>query len=266
MNPFRKILRLILGFLSSYAIKKHKIEVIVVAGWYGSDIARELSYTILNDNLRVRRNTQEIWWDFSIPLAILGYKDKRRSTYMWLLLIFRAFVYLIISKPNPHILLLNANCTFEHTAKYWASIVKPDTLVILNNKKDSVIVKELLRSMIKNKKGKLVYNLSAIDSVTLQELRHNLDLHTFSLEAGSSKDIIVTSNKQYHIILYGKKKYTIPKSELHGITPEVLAASLALAKSYGVDLAEASFSLLKFELPASIIAKIRTNLEVNKVQ
>jgi hypothetical protein len=63
MNPIRRLVRFYLGVLSRFAIKKHKLELIVITGWYGTSIAREMLYTILGEHLKVRRNTRDIWWD-----------------------------------------------------------------------------------------------------------------------------------------------------------------------------------------------------------
>lgn len=68
----RKILRKLVKQLTSKIIDKHDISIIAVLGHFGTDIAREALYAIISENTNVRRNTNRIWWDMSIPLTILG--------------------------------------------------------------------------------------------------------------------------------------------------------------------------------------------------
>lgn len=258
MNPFRRVLRYILASLARYAIGKHKIELIVIAGWYGTDIARELAYTVLNDTLKVRRNTTEIWWDFSLPLAILGYADKRRSILGWLLLLVRASLYLTFSRANPHTLILNADCTYDHTAKYWASFVKPEYLVILNYDRDAAIVRELMRSTDPDK-ATVIYNPDAVPANMQQKLKNYTSV-TFGENAKNS--VVITTTKGQIQASASGAHTTLPIPATMGVTESSLGAVFGLAVANDVDIAEAAFNSLKFELPTGVLAKIRSNLEV----
>ena len=103
MDISRNILKFLLKKLSRRAIKKHDIEIIVVTGWYGTKIATDMMYTILSEKHKVRRNISYLRWDFGLPLAILGYEDKRRNIFDWIWLIIKANIYLVFGKINPHI-------------------------------------------------------------------------------------------------------------------------------------------------------------------
>lgn len=128
----RKILKYYLSFLSRLAIKKHSMELIIIVGWHSTEIVREAVYEVLNEKFQVRRNTKNLWWDLSVPLTILGYKDMKRDFIMWLFICVRALFYLIIGQRNPHKIVLNLNTSNSNTADYWAEFIKPDFLIIVN--------------------------------------------------------------------------------------------------------------------------------------
>ncbi|KXK27414.1 MAG: hypothetical protein TR69_WS6001000290 [candidate division WS6 bacterium OLB20] len=260
MNPFRRLLRFVLGSLAKSAIRKHSIELIVITGWYGTDIARELAYTVLNDTLKVRRNTREIWWDFSLPLAILGYPDRKRSVPGWILLLLRASLYLTFARPNPHTLILNADCTFDHTARYWASFISADCLVILNYDREAAIVRELLRTQ---KEGAtVVYNPEGVPA-SVQKFLTDKRTVTFGKK---DQTLTLSVTKGTVSASAGSSHTTFPFPATFGITAETLGAVLALAYDKGIDLAEAAFNTLKFELPGAVLAKIRSKLEITAQQ
>jgi len=257
MNPLRRLLRYTLGNLSRHAIKKHNLELIVISGWYGTELAREMLYTILNEKLRVRRNLKDIWWDFSIPLAILGYKDKRRNPIQWLGLLLRASIYLIYGRSNPHILILNADCTYETTAKYWASFVKPDYLLILNYEKEASVVNELIKATDREK-GIIIYNPGKF-----KELNRKLkDYRTFTYGESEKSRLKVSLQKNKLKVSYNNDHVNLPARTLPSFSVDMLA--ICMVKD--LDLVEAGFNSLKFDLQAEIVTKISNNLEFKGLQ
>lgn len=261
MNPLRRVLRFCLGILSKAAIRKHRLELIVVAGWYGTELAREMIYTILNEKLKVRRNTKDIWWDFSIPLAILGYKDIRRNALQWLILLIRASIYLIVGRSNPHILILNADCEYDMTAKYWASFVKPDYLLILNYDKEAKIVRELIKATDKNQ-GTIIYNKETSKGLNSQLKHYNV--FNYGHDNGNKLRVKVLKNEVQ--IGYNSKQISIPKRYLPSFSEDMLGGVFSVAVLKNMELAEAGFNSLKFEVPSDIVSKIRTNLDLGVVQ
>ncbi|MFQ5493212.1 MAG: hypothetical protein ACE5DX_03575 [Candidatus Dojkabacteria bacterium] len=262
MNPIRKLLRLILGLLSRLAIKRHKLELIVVAGWYGTSLAREMLYTVLSDRLKVRRNTSEIWWDFSIPLAILGYKDKRRNPFEWVLLIIRATLYLFFGRYNPHVLILDADCTYNSTASYWASFVKPDYLLVLNYEREAAVVRELVDSTDK-KNATVIFNPETTSKSLVKKLKKH---RTFTFGKEKGRSLTVKTNKKKIKIGYNQKQIALPKSYLPSFSTDMLGGVFAVAVLKGLNLTEAGFNSLKFELPTKVVTKIRSKLEFNRLQ
>ena len=259
MFIFRSLLRKILSLLSRWAIKKHQIELLVVTGWYGTEIARELLYTILSPSLSVRRNHKQIWWDFSIPLAVLGYKDKRRNPFEWLWLILKALIYLLLGKKNPHILILNADCTFDSTAKFWASFIKPDYLLILNYQKKAALV-EALMSTTKLNKGIITYNPEVTSQKVLDSLQ---SATTFTYAKGAQANLTISEKKNAYLVNHLEEQITIPKNYLPAVSAEIAAGVCALAILKGLDLYEIGYNSLKFSLPDIVISKIKSKLAYN---
>jgi len=252
MSIFRKFLKLVLGFLARWAIKKHQIELIVVTGFYGSEIVKEGIYEIFNQKYKVRRNTDQILWDMSLPLAVLGYKDRRRNFFEWLVLMARATFYLLVGPKNNHTLILNANCTYDETAKFWASFLKPDYLVILNEEKDSAIINSLLENL-KPEKSVLIYEKDKVDEAKLKKIEID---HKFTFAA---KGADLNYNQSKHTISYKSEELKIPSLLPSVIVPHI-AAVFALCVNHGFSLDEAGLEALKFDLESILTKKIQQNL------
>ena len=120
-NFFRNKLTKVLSKLAVLALRKHEIKVVVIAGNYDTELARELVYTVLKEKLNVRRNYSNIWWDLSIPLNILGYEDIQRSFIGWVGLLLSSSIALIKNKKNPQLLILNADAYCRVLVKYSIS-------------------------------------------------------------------------------------------------------------------------------------------------
>lgn len=259
MNFFRNQLKFILGQYSKFAIKKHQIELIVITGWYGTEIAREMLYTLLSEHFIVRRNTKQIWWDFSIPLAILGYADKKRNLPSWILLLIKAGLYLIFGKKNPHILILSADCTLDSTARYWSSFIQPEYLLVLNYQKKARIVEELIQETIANK-GQIVFDPEKIPAALNKQLNKTKKL-TFS--QNNSATINIKPNGNFIKINYLHHVISLPRHHFSAVSLETIGGTFAVSVLKGLDLYEIGFNSLKFALPDIIITKIKNNLAYN---
>lgn len=257
----RETLRKILGVLSKWALRKHSIELVVITGWYGTEIAREMLYTIFAEKIRTRRNTRSLWWDFSIPLAILGYKDKKRNFFQWLILIIKAFAYLLLGKANPHTLILNADSSDENIAAYWASFLTPDYLIILNDK-NSTVVKHLIKTTDKDK-SLIIYNPEIISKSTAKKLKKQ---RTYTFGGDKQADLVIKTHKRKTTIKTKTKSAELPLSSLPTFSKDILGGIYSLALLKDLEIEEISYNALKFELPNDIVAKIKSNLELTSLQ
>ena len=255
MNIPRKILKVILSLLSKWAISKHHIEVIVVAGFSGSEVVKEGIYQILKEKFIVRRNTEQISWDMSIPLAVLGYKDKRRNIFEWVSLIIRATGVLLFNRSNPHTLVLNANCTFGDTAKFWSSFLSPDYLVALSGPEDSEMIKNILKKL-NSKKSLLIYDNAKFDKKYIKQYKIKKAL-PFGEKGTKSALEYDTEGRR---LLYKGKEVKIPT-----ITPlftySFIAGVFLTVINHRMSFEEVSIEALKFDLGIFLTKRIKQNIE-----
>lgn len=137
---FRIFLKKILGKLSRYAVKKHRIEIIAISGWGGTSIVREMLYHVLKRKYHVRRNTKEVWWDLSVPLTILGYEDKQRNVFCWIGLVLRAVSSILFLPEYPHKIIVNLDTAHKDTATFWSDYIDPHIMVLLRQKPESKVL------------------------------------------------------------------------------------------------------------------------------
>lgn len=128
----RRVLSGTLSVFSRWAIKKHGIKTVVIAGRHGTKLTGELISEMLTPDYVVRRQLEKPFWDYSIPLSILGYEDRKRSVVEWGFLLIRSFFRLLLLPSNPSWVVLQMNTYKEEIAAYWANIVSPDILVLVH--------------------------------------------------------------------------------------------------------------------------------------
>ena len=253
---FRTILKKLLGNLSKWAIRKHDVRLFVVAGWRGTEISRELAYQVLGSKFVVRRMVKNVWWDFSVPLAILGYEDHKRNTFAWIWLLFKATVRLIMFRGNPHILILNINYSDTETAKYWASFVKPEILLV-----PTFI--ESLPFLLKIAKithfagGKIICDYRDLEKMQAI-IGSNAKVFTFGQGSGDLefKDF----DSKTLMFSYKQKKYKVKKSLFTGIKPELIASCISIGIVNDVPIMEALYALVKFQMPSRMLQNIKRDL------
>lgn len=251
----RKILRSILRVLSKHALKKHEIELVVITGWYGTEIAKDMLYTILSEKLKVRRNIREVWWDFSIPLGILGYKDKKRNFLEWTRLVFKATFYILFGKSNPQTLILSADSHVDSVINYWSSILEPHYLVIINNKDHKKVVNNLINKV--NKNGLIICNPSKL-SKEVNVLLKDKNVYTF----GEDKKSNIALNVDNEFVNIRSKDETIklPKKKTPSFTQDILGGIFAFAEYKEFSLEDIAYGILKFETPGRVLKLIKSNL------
>jgi hypothetical protein len=254
---FRIALKNMLSSLSKWAISKHKIQIYVVSGWHGTELARELAYQVLGAKLVVRRMTKNPWWDLSIPLAILGYQDHRRNPIAWAWLMSKATLRLIFGKANPHILILNINYSDADTAKYWASFLKPSVLLITAFKEALPFLQKIIK-ITKDAGGWIV-----CDDYDKAEVTNIVGDYAKIFSFGSEGGKLLFKEKADNVVVFGfeKKEYRVKKGFMPGIKPEMLAGCLSLALVNKIAIVDALYSLIKFQMPSRMIQKLKLDLK-----
>lgn len=251
----RKFLTITLSFLASKAIIRHKIRVCVVVGVSGSDIVKEMLYTVLKEKVNIRRNVEDIWWDLSVPLNILGYEDKQRSFLEWIRLVFSAFGAIIKNKPNPHMLVLNIDTKDKQIAKYWSDFLTPKYLVVLNYQQNDIFTNNLLVN-ISNTGGKVIVQENLLDR--FNEVCDTK--HLFTYGSGKSDLLLKKLSDGRLKIDYRRKEIILPKKLWPSVSIRISGAIFSVALLEGFDLSSIAYACLKYTFPKGVLHKIKKNL------
>src|SRR5690606_25350599 len=202
---------------------------------------KEMLYTVLKEKDNVRRNVEDIWWDLSIPLNVLGYEDKQRSYTEWMNLIISAFVAILKNKSNPHLLILNADTKNKDTANYWSNFLNPEYLVVLNYQEDSIFANELLR---KNEiiEGKVIASKNFAGEIPKEITKGRVFTY------GSQKaDLLLKRLSDGRLrITYKKEKISLPKKLWPTVSPRITGAIFSVALLEGFDLQNTAYACLKY--------------------
>lgn len=245
---FRKSLKSGVKRITRKVVQKHHIEIIAIVGEYGSQIAREALYSILDERYNVRRNVRPIWWDMSIPLTILGYDDKKYGVFGWLE-IFVKSVGLYLKAPSyKHKIIIELNTESKDIAEYWGEFLNPNIILILNA---SEAENTLLTRIMNDKQTQIVYNSDEIktedfiDTINKPKIRFGIQNADVLYKYTDGELSVSFKGKTY------EAKINLPEFE---IAPVVGAISVAIV--YENDIAEIIDNLIKFELHPHILDKI----------
>jgi len=228
------------------------MELIIVVGWHGTEIVREAIYEILNEKFHVRRNTKNLWWDLSVPLTILGYKDKKRSILKWIWLCIRALFYLLLGRRSPHKIVLNLNTRDENTVLFWSKFIRPEYLVIVNQKNYTKLIETLIKNTEKNM-GKIIYD----PSMTKVEIRKSMSF-TFGKSKGAQ--LRITDGKNSVTYKYKNETVKFSYSILPKFSSILIGSALSLGVLKGMSLVNSGFSALKVNSQSRLISKIISNI------
>ncbi len=258
MNNFpRTILVKTLSFLARLAIKKHQMKLVIISGRVGSDVARELIYTVLKEKKNIRRNVSPIWWDLSIPLNVLGYEDKEYSLLGWLKIIFSAYVALLINQPNPQLLLLNVDSENKSTIKYWTDIINPKYLIILSYEENSDLLEGLIMRAIRND-GYIILPKAIRNDIELLKSSKGKNILDYGTQ--NSSLIIKNKDKEEIQIEYQKQTKVFSKKALPAHSNLIAGAMFLVAAQEGINIDDALFASLKYTFPSKLLSRVKANL------
>lgn len=126
----RRSLRRVLAFLSQWALKKHKPQIIAVVGEGKTGIAREAVYRVLKAKYPIRRNTEAPDAEFVLPLIILGAEEYPRSYFKWVKILVKSAGQLLLRPAHKHLLVLEFGYSNKEIFDYFWELTRPSTLVV----------------------------------------------------------------------------------------------------------------------------------------
>lgn len=132
-KPLRRLGRRILFFLAQKTLAKHKPDVIAIVGSGATSVAKEAIYTVLKQKYPVRRNLEEPYAEFVVPLTILGEKSYPQNIFEWVILTFRNLGRLFVLPSHKNILILELTTSKKEIFDYWWKLCNPKILVIIGS-------------------------------------------------------------------------------------------------------------------------------------
>ncbi|MBN1618732.1 hypothetical protein JW887_05340 [Candidatus Dojkabacteria bacterium] len=247
---FRRILSFILRFLCKLTIAKHDHKFIVVSGNYGLDLFSQIISEMLYPEYTIRRQIFPSSWDFSIPLGILGYEDKRYSFLGWISIIFKTLFTLFLSKKSSNWIVLRFSSQKQEIVDYWLQIVDPEVTVILNHDKN---VLDLYGDLCRKTKSLLVVSsdlgvrkIVSDSKISLIEIgkdpASNVILNSVTeLKKGSRLSMEFNINDEHKSCDYT----IIPKGRF---MVDLMVVAIATLKGLGLSDIEVSEKLLRAEV------------------
>lgn len=205
----RRGLRKILAYLSQWALKKHKPEIIAVVGEGKTGIAREAIYRTLKSKYPVRRNIEAPDAEFVLPLIILGTEEYPRSYFAWLKILLRSTGQLLLRPPYKHLLILEIGYSNKEIFDYFWDLTHPSLLVTCGNasylSKDQAAEKTIIIKETGNLKPYLKAAVEAakffgIDRKTAKRSLVNFSLPSARIQVLPAKagGLLVDATHQYY--------------------------------------------------------------------
>lgn len=119
----KKLLQLQLKYLSRLILNKYQPVVIGITGSIGKTSAKDASYQVLKDKLRVRTSIKNYNNEIGVPLTIIGQESPGRNVLGWTSLFVKALgLWLFPNKNYPQVLILEMGVDRPGDMEYLTSI------------------------------------------------------------------------------------------------------------------------------------------------
>ena len=222
-NKLRIVLRNCLGFLSRITLEKHKPKVIAILGDNSSSLVRELIYSYINSNHKVRRNIENTYSEFSIPLTIFGTLYYPDNLFSWLKVILKTSFQYFYLKPYSHFLILQIHFIDDKIFSYWLNAINADLIIDTDNYKTDA----------KNKISLTKSDVTKISSNYLPE-KVISGLSSIGVKK-ASRHLLNLESPQTRIRILPAKNKSIILDASHFYYPVNLESVLELAESFPGD-------------------------------
>lgn len=241
----KKIIQFYLKFLSKIAIKRHKPEIIAIAGSTGKHTIKKRLNDSLSRKFSVRMGKERYNAEIGVPLTILGLVSDSNKASVWLPLIFKATKIALWGRNFPEKLILELGISRPKDTGYFLSIIKPHITILTNINNQYVdnfgnldLIAEEYKQLVKatSKGGLVILNK---DDLRIKKLNTFTDATVLYYGEGEGSDMMVTDieNKDHQqcfgIRFMGKEnKIVSNKFGIHHIYGE--AINLAVKNYYNI--------------------------------
>lgn len=128
----KKILLMILRFLSKKVLRKYKPQVIGITGSVGKTTTKNAIYEVLKERYNTRASIGSFNTEIGLPITILNLENSK-SSWVWIKNIFKAIKLLIIKDKNyPEFLILEMGADKPGDITYLTNIAKPNIAILTN--------------------------------------------------------------------------------------------------------------------------------------
>jgi UDP-N-acetylmuramyl pentapeptide synthase len=215
-----------------------------VAGTSGTKLTGEMFGEMLSADHIVRKQLEKPFWDFSIPLTILGIEDRKYNAWEWLGVILECLKVLIFGRSIPGWVVLQMNTLKKDIINYWLDIVSPDVSILTNFNGKLLSFERKIAE--RTKKIVLIY---PCDNSSLQ----NIDAKLYLVGESKSCNIQVKDfNQNKHgttfWIQIGKEKQKFIAAQTGFFMKGPIVASSSALISMGKNMSDVSERLKKVEI------------------
>ncbi|MFZ4631605.1 MAG: UDP-N-acetylmuramoyl-tripeptide--D-alanyl-D-alanine ligase [Patescibacteria group bacterium] len=265
----RKILQLKLKILSQLILKKYQPVVIGITGSIGKTSAKDATYEVLKDKLRVRTSFKNYNNEIGLPLTIIGLESPGRNLLGWFKIFFKAWGLILITDKNyPQVLVLEMGVDRPGDMDYLTNIAPVNVGIVtavsyshleyfgsvINIKKEKQVLIEKLDS-----KGLAILNF---DNEYVREMADvsKARILSYGLNDGANlqaQDIVYNYTKEGYDLsgINFKLNYNgsiVPVTMKNVMAETALYAALAAAAAaiyFDFNLIEVADALSDFSLP-----------------
>ena len=258
----RKVVLVLLKGMAKRRLKKFKGKIIGVTGSIGKTSTKDAIYTVLNSQMKVKRNENSMNSEFGLLLTILAIDSGYSSALKWSWLLAKAFYHSFFT-DHCEVLLLELGVDKPKDMNYLLSVVKPD-ITVFTNVAPVHMAEGQFESMeaIFEEKRKLVDKMGDnsiavlnIDDPLIARLakeRGKKNTRTYGKEKLANyhfNKISQTTEGLSYILHHGEERYEVLSQILGGYQAYVITPALVCADLLGIPMESAILAAGRFTLP-----------------
>ncbi len=261
-NAIKKIIIVLLRFVSTLVLKRHKPIVVAITGSVGKTTTKDVVGHGLGSVISVAKADKSHNSDFGVPLSIIRADNPWGSVLGWLEVILKG-IRTIFASDYPKVLVLEVGTRFPGDIERIAKWIKPDIAMITHIPEVPVHIEFFgTRQAIVDEKSMLAKHTKVGGTIVLnrdseyvydiaKETTHKVMSIGFSPESdvrATSVERIITLDGQYgmrFVVTIGERSYSVfapgfvAKHQIYGVL-----FTMAAAEIIGVDVAEVAASMM----------------------